>query len=204
MVLHSCLINVSNFVMQGKKECFASCLFICYDLIRLDVALELAWMNNMMDFAFPYLLQVSYFFPYLYQHSFIVYSIFGLYILTSPLLCVQFIREYTSKVDDLVKDKIESQKEEQAKEKEEKNLVAQQVICSAHTSFVSVTNYLCIRSWHDKFCSFAQNMYAQLLPLALPAPPGMGGPSTSHGGMGMPPMGPGPMPAFGMPPMGSY
>jgi len=24
------------------------------------------------------------------------------------------------------------------------------------------------------------------------------------GGMGMPPMGPGPMPAFGMPPMGSY
>lgn len=44
--------------MQGKKECFASCLFICYDLIRPDVALELAWMNNMIDFAFPYLLQV--------------------------------------------------------------------------------------------------------------------------------------------------
>jgi clathrin heavy chain len=46
---------------------------------------------------------------------------------------VQFICEYTSKVDGLVKDKIESQKEEQAKEKEEKNLVAQQVIYSAHT-----------------------------------------------------------------------
>jgi anaerobic C4-dicarboxylate transporter len=57
---------------------------------------------------------------------------FGLYIPT-PLLCVQFICEYTSKVDGLVKDKIESQKEEQAKEKEEKNLVAQQVIYSAHT-----------------------------------------------------------------------
>ncbi|GJN13995.1 hypothetical protein PR202_gb00764 [Eleusine coracana subsp. coracana] len=140
------------FIEQGKKECFASCLFICYDLIRPDVALELAWMNNMMDFAFPYLLQ--------------------------------FIREYTGKVDDLVKDKIESQKEEKAKEKEEKDLVAQ------------------------------QNMYAQLLPLALPAPPmpGMGGPPPPMGGMGMPPMGgmgmppmgPGPMPAFGMPPMGSY
>ncbi|XP_062203739.1 clathrin heavy chain 1-like isoform X1 [Phragmites australis] len=139
------------FIGQGKKECFASCLFICYDLIRPDVALELAWMNNMVDFAFPYLLQ--------------------------------FIREYTSKVDDLVKDKIESQKEEKAKEKEEKDLVAQ------------------------------QNMYAQLLPLALPAPPmpGMGGPPPMGGmgmppmgGMGMPPMGPGPMPAFGMPPMGSY
>jgi hypothetical protein len=43
------------------------------------------------------------------------------------MLRVQFIREYTSKVDDLVKDKIESQKEERAKEKEEKDLVAQQV-----------------------------------------------------------------------------
>jgi hypothetical protein len=44
--------------MQGKKECFASCLFVCYDLIRVDVALEHAWMHNMIDFAFPYLLQV--------------------------------------------------------------------------------------------------------------------------------------------------
>ncbi|AQK56843.1 Clathrin heavy chain 2 [Zea mays] len=146
------------FIEQGKKECFASCLFICYDLIRPDVALELAWMNNMMDFAFPYLLQ--------------------------------FIREYTSKVDDLVKDKIESQKEERAKEKEEKDLVAQQVnIKPISGSRIAV-----------------QNMYAQLLPLALPAPPmpGMGGPPPPMGGMGMPPMGMPPMPAFGMPPMGSY
>ena len=42
------------------------------------------------------------------------------------MLRVQFSREYSSKVDDLVKDKIESQKEERAKE-EEKDLVAQQV-----------------------------------------------------------------------------
>jgi hypothetical protein len=46
-------------IMQGKKECFASCLFVCYDLIRADVVLELAWMHNMIDFAFPYLLQVG-------------------------------------------------------------------------------------------------------------------------------------------------
>lgn len=52
--------------LQGKKECFASCLFVCYDLIRADVALELAWLNNMMDFAFPYLLQVSKETPVLY------------------------------------------------------------------------------------------------------------------------------------------
>ncbi|CAN1812043.1 Clathrin heavy chain 1 [Linum perenne] len=132
---------------SGKKECFASCLFVCYDLIRPDIALELAWMNNMIDFAFPYLLQ--------------------------------FIREYTGKVDELVKEKLEAQKEVKAKEKEEKDVIAQ------------------------------QNMYAQLLPLALPAPPmpgmgggggppGMGGGYVPQmGGMGMPPM-----PQFGMPPMG--
>lgn len=46
----------------------------------------------------------------------------------------------------------------------------------------------------------SQNMYAQLLPLALPAPPvaGMGGP------FGAPPMGMPPMPAYGMPPMSGY
>ncbi|KAL7229187.1 hypothetical protein ACSBR2_007811 [Camellia fascicularis] len=134
------------FIEKGKKECFASCLFVCYDLIRPDVALELAWMNNMIDFCFPYLLQ--------------------------------FIREYTGKVDELIKDKIEALSEVKAKEKEEKDVLAQ------------------------------QNMYAQLLPLALPAPPmpgmggGMGGgfaPPPPMGGMGMPPM-----PPFGMPPMGSY
>lgn len=47
-----------DVLLQGKKECFASCLFVCYDLIRPDIALELAWINNMVDFALPYLLQV--------------------------------------------------------------------------------------------------------------------------------------------------
>ncbi|KAM1481850.1 hypothetical protein EV1_033694 [Malus domestica] len=115
--------------MQGKKECFAACLFVCYDTIRPDVALELAWMNNIIDFALPYLLQ--------------------------------FIREYTGKVDELIKDKIEAQNEVKAKEKEEKELVAQ------------------------------QNMYAQLLPaLPAPpgmggyAPP----PMPPMGGMRMLPI----------------
>lgn len=53
--------------------------------------------------------------------------------------------------------------------------------------------------------AFFQNMYAQLLPLALPAPPGVGG---MGGPYGMPPPMPGmgipPMPAYGMPPMGGY
>ena len=53
------LVLCGALIIQGKKECFATCLFVCYDLIRPDVALELAWINNMLDFAFPYLLQVT-------------------------------------------------------------------------------------------------------------------------------------------------
>lgn len=41
---------------------------------------------------------------------------------------MQFIREYTGKVDELVKDKIEAQIEVKSKEKEEKDVIAQQVI----------------------------------------------------------------------------
>ena len=34
-------------------------LFTCYELIRPDVALELAWRNNYYDFFMPYIIQVS-------------------------------------------------------------------------------------------------------------------------------------------------
>ncbi|KAL0744142.1 hypothetical protein Bca4012_085655 [Brassica carinata] len=134
------------FIEQGKKECFATCLFVCYDLIRPDVALELAWLNNMVDFAFPYLLQV--------------------------------MREYTGKVDEIIKDNLEAQKELKAKEQEQKEVMSQ------------------------------QNMYAQLLPntlpappmqLALPAPPMQLSITPPQPMGGMPPM-----PPFGMPPMGGY
>jgi len=46
------------FVAQGLKECFAACLYTCYDNIRPDVALELAWKNKIIDYAFPFLIQV--------------------------------------------------------------------------------------------------------------------------------------------------
>ncbi|CAL9044685.1 unnamed protein product [Musa banksii] len=168
------------FIEQGKKECFASCLFICYDLIRPDVAVELAWTNNMLDFAFPYLLQ--------------------------------FIREYTSKVDELIKDKIEAQNEVKVKENEEKDLVAQQARWTH--SFLTILFFFFFFSSvfllpNNDIDFLLQNMYAQLLPLALPAPPvpGMGGPGMGGpypppppmAGMGMPPM-----PPFGMPPMATY
>lgn len=40
---------------------------------------------------------------------------------------MQFIREYTTKVDELVKDKLEALEEMKNKEKEEKEMVSQQV-----------------------------------------------------------------------------
>ncbi|XP_010225280.1 PREDICTED: clathrin heavy chain 2-like [Tinamus guttatus] len=46
------------FLEEGKQECFAACLFTCYDLLHPDVVLELAWRHNIMDFAMPYFIQV--------------------------------------------------------------------------------------------------------------------------------------------------
>jgi len=46
------------FVEKSLKECFAACLYTCYDSVRPDIALELAWKNKILDFAFPFLIQV--------------------------------------------------------------------------------------------------------------------------------------------------
>merc|ERR1719261_1776818 len=46
------------FVESDMPECFCACLYTCYDYVRPDVALELAWRKNMLDFAMPYLIQV--------------------------------------------------------------------------------------------------------------------------------------------------
>ena len=45
------------FVKEGRKDCFASTTYICYDLIQPDVVLELAWSHGMTDFAMPFLIQ---------------------------------------------------------------------------------------------------------------------------------------------------
>lgn len=49
---------LSWFLQENKKECFAACLFTCYDLLRPDVVLETAWRHNIMDFSMPYFIQV--------------------------------------------------------------------------------------------------------------------------------------------------
>nr|PNR52339.1 hypothetical protein PHYPA_008713 [Physcomitrium patens] len=108
------------FVKEGKKECFAACLYTCYDLIQADVVIELAWMNNMMDFAYPFLLQ--------------------------------YLREYSLKVAHLMSYK----NQDDVHGKLDHNLVAD------------------------------SNMYAQLLPLALPAPPIVAASGTFDAYAGLP------------------
>lgn len=62
------------------------------------------------------------------------------------LFLLQFIREYTSKVDDLVKDKIEALKEVKAKEKEEKDVIAQQVISLQSSHSIELKSSWCVPS----------------------------------------------------------
>ncbi|CAF5132189.1 unnamed protein product, partial [Rotaria magnacalcarata] len=49
---------ISWFLDEKLFECFGACLFQCYDLLRPDVILELAWRHNIMDFAMPYMIQI--------------------------------------------------------------------------------------------------------------------------------------------------
>jgi clathrin heavy chain len=43
------------FVGVKDRSCFAACLYTCYDLIKPDVAIELAWRHGYTDFAMPYM-----------------------------------------------------------------------------------------------------------------------------------------------------
>ena len=48
---------IAWFLDEKLFECFAACLYQCYDLLRPDVIMELAWRHNIMDFAMPYMIQ---------------------------------------------------------------------------------------------------------------------------------------------------
>ncbi|CAF2828360.1 unnamed protein product [Rotaria sp. Silwood2] len=49
---------ISWFLDEKLFECFGACLFQCYDLLRPDVILELAWRHDIMSFAMPYMIQI--------------------------------------------------------------------------------------------------------------------------------------------------
>ena len=111
------------FVGEQNKECFAACLYTCYDLIKPDVAVELAWMNGMTEMVMPYM--------------------------------IQFMREYSGKVDTLIAERDEAKRD-------------------AADNAKAATE-----------ASNQSNMYAQMLPPALPAPmqPQQGMDGMGYGGM---------------------
>lgn len=46
------------FLANDNKEAFTAALLKCYDLLRPDVVLELAWRHKIMDNVMPYMIQV--------------------------------------------------------------------------------------------------------------------------------------------------
>jgi len=45
------------FVEEKRYECFAACLYVCYELIRPDVVMELTWRHQLTNYAMPYQIQ---------------------------------------------------------------------------------------------------------------------------------------------------
>ena len=45
------------FVSVGNNPCFAATLFTCSKQIRPEIALEVAWKNQLMDYAMPFMIQ---------------------------------------------------------------------------------------------------------------------------------------------------
>jgi len=46
------------FISEKLYECFAACLYTCYDLVKPDVAMELSWKAGQMNLTMPYMIQV--------------------------------------------------------------------------------------------------------------------------------------------------
>ncbi len=94
------------FIEENVPECFSACLYTCYDLVRPDVALELAWKNQLMDTVMPYMIQT--------------------------------LRDLTSKVDVLMKDRRDAQEANKAGEAERK---AQE---QAANAYLHLNSYLAL------------------------------------------------------------
>lgn len=45
------------FVAEKSKDCFAACLYHCFELIPPDVVMELAWRFDLMNLAMPFMIQ---------------------------------------------------------------------------------------------------------------------------------------------------
>ena len=50
--------DLMRYIMEMEdKELFAAMLYTCYELIQPDVALEIAWRSDLMEFVMPYFIQ---------------------------------------------------------------------------------------------------------------------------------------------------
>lgn len=50
---------LSYFVDIGNKEAATATTYACYDLLRADVVMEMAWKHQLNDFMMPYMLQMT-------------------------------------------------------------------------------------------------------------------------------------------------
>jgi len=48
---------LTYFVVIGNRECFAALLYVCFDLLRPDVVMDLSWQHGLNDFYMPYKIQ---------------------------------------------------------------------------------------------------------------------------------------------------
>lgn len=50
--------DLMRFIMEkDDKELFAAMLYTCYELIQPDVALEVAWRSDLIEFVMPFFIQ---------------------------------------------------------------------------------------------------------------------------------------------------
>jgi len=42
-----------------SAPCFAACLYACYDILPVDVVMELGWSAHLTDYAMPFLVQAT-------------------------------------------------------------------------------------------------------------------------------------------------
>ena len=45
------------FLQEGLNDCFSALLYKCYDLLKPDIVLELAWKHKIVDCAMPFMIQ---------------------------------------------------------------------------------------------------------------------------------------------------
>lgn len=48
----------SWFISEQRRDCAAAMLYTCYELLKPDYVLEVAWRNGLMDIAMPFMVQV--------------------------------------------------------------------------------------------------------------------------------------------------